>query len=555
MEQLNLEIYIDMIKRRFYWIIMPFFLVMLIGLIYVLVTEPIFEARTLILVQPQEVPANVVAPIIQKDISERLRTITQQVTSRTNLEAIISDFELYNDPKMLMEEKVKECREDIMVNVGGKGSTFEIAFRHKDPEKAKDVANSLASNFISENLKIRESQALGTSTFLTDELESINRKLEKKDEILAKYSEKYMGSMPENLATNLSMLRSAQAQLEQLNSSLQNAQNRKLMIQEQIANQKRMAEQMSAFNPSESFVEFEDSGGEFESQEIIALKQTLAALQRRYTENHPDVRRIKAEIAELEAAEAAAAEQSAKAAEASTEEGQDLSEPAQEPEGEAGEALPGMGSFMPSPIDMFGPQLNQINFEIRNIQADIAKVKSRIAVYESRVEETPKREQELKSIQRDYDNLKNLYDSLLDRKLEAEISVSMEKKQKGEQFRILDPAKRPELPVEPNLKKIFLLTVALGLGLGGGLAYLIELMDHSYKFPKDAEADLGMPVLVSLPVRFTPQEVARARIKKWLMAACVFGGFTVAVVIIILSFKGLEGLGSLFEFTKNFIPI
>ena len=106
---------------------------------------------------------------------------------------------------------------------------------------------------------------------------------------------------------------------------------------------------------------------------------------------------------------------------------------------------------------------------------EIKNVKSHIELYQRRVEETPKREQELLSLTRDYENLKALHSSLLNRKLEAELAVSMERKQKGEQFRILDPAKASSSPVEPNIRKIIMLTLALGLGLGGGMAYLMEM--------------------------------------------------------------------------------
>jgi len=538
MEQFNIGTYLDIVRRRIYWIVLPLLVVLLGGLVHALRTEPIYEAKTLILVQPQEVPTNYVQPIVRRGIEERLRTITQQVTSRTNLEKIITDLDLYPDPNSIMEGKVSSCRKNIMINVGGGrggGSTFEIAFRHRNPEKAKDVANALASNFISENLKIRESQALGTSTFLVDELESVKRKLENKEEILAEYQQKYMGAMPEHLNTNLSMLSGMQSQLEQLNGRLQDARNRRLVLQEQIANQKRMAEQMAAFSPNDSLGDF-GLEGETEAQEISALKQQLAVLKRRYTENHPDVRRVQAEIEKLEVLEAESARER-KNIDVSKEE-------------DVGAALPDMSAFMPSAEDMFKHQMNQVNFEIQNITTDIEKVKSRIAVYEKRVEETPQREQELITIRRDYGNLKDLYNSLLNRKLEAEIAVSMEKKQKGEQFRILDPAKRPEIPVEPDLQRIMMMVLALGLGLGGGLAYLRELLDHSYKLPKEAETDLGMPVLVSLPIRYTPREEKFRKLKKRIVAASVVVGFCAGVLIIMISFKGIA---KTIEYFKSFI--
>jgi polysaccharide chain length determinant protein (PEP-CTERM system associated) len=547
MEGLNLDIkkYLDMAKRRVYWIVIPFLAVLLAGLVYVLRAEPVYEAETLILVQPQEVPQSYVRSVVQRGVGERLRTITQQVTSRTNLETIIDEHGLYEDTEMMLESKVASCRKSIQVNVGGGrggGSTFGITFRHTDPEKAKNVTNALASNFISENLKIRESQALGTSSFLADELESVRRRLEKREEALKEYRMAHMGAMPDQLETNLRMLERTQSQLEQLNESLQDARNRKLMLQEQAAQQKRMAEQMAQFSGTESLFDESELMSE-ESQELASLRDQLETLKMRYTENHPDVRRVQAMIDKLEAKAEKAQEE---AAEAAAQEPDPLLEP-EEPD----MAGPDMNAFMPSAADMLKPQLDQINYEIQGLRADIAKAKERIELYQRRVEETPRIEQEVLELKRDYSNLKDLYDSLLSRKLESEISVSMEKKQKGEQFRILDPAKRPELPVEPDVRRIFLLTLVLGIGLGGGLAYLREMMDTSYKEPQEAGEHLGLPVLISLPLRYTEQEERARKRKAWLKAAGIIVAFSGTAAGIMVAFKGFH---KTLEFVKGLLP-
>jgi len=549
MEPLSLDVhkYLDIARRRAYWILIPFLLAVLGGLVTVLRAVHVYEARTLILVQPQEVPRNYVQPIVQRGLGERLRTITQQVTSRTNIESIIDRYGLYRGSSAMLEEKVTRCRSAIAVNVGRGGTggnTFEITFRHTNPEKAKDVTNALASNFISENLKIRESQALGTSTFLSDELASVRRKLETKEEALKRYRMEHMGAMPDQLGTNLSMLERMQRQLEQLNDSLQDAENRKLVIQEQMARQKRMADQMARFTLTESLFEPGEAGLDNlaaggESEDVAVLRHQLEDLRIRYTEQHPDVRRVRSMIAKLEAreAEAAAGE-----------------EPGAEPVLEAASSMPGpdMASMMPPVGDMLEPQLGRINHEIRDVRAEIEKTRAKIELYQNRVEETPRLEQELITLKRDYGNLKGLHDSLLNRKLEAEIAVSMEKKQKGEQFRILDPAKRPEIPIEPDIRRIFLLTIALGLGLGGGLAYGIEILNTSFRNPEEASESLGLPVLITLPLCLTAGEARARRRTAWLKAAGVAAGFLVTAGGIVLAIKGVQGT---LQYVKGYLPL
>jgi polysaccharide chain length determinant protein (PEP-CTERM system associated) len=523
MEKIEIEKYINIAKRRMWWVIIPLLLTLLAGLTYAMVTPRIYQGETLILVVPQKVPEAYVQSIVHISMEERLRTIKQQVTSRTNLERIIKEYPLYTDPpedKLLLEEKVGLFRNRIGLTVS-RGTAFTISFRDKSPNTAKDVTNTLASNFISENLKIRESQAMGTSTFLADELASTRKRLEEKEELIKEYRQKHMGAMPDQLSTNLGILGRLENQLEQLNSNLRAAEERKLIIQQQIANAELMQRQVAQGEIGGSLAETETPmiTQYGKSEKLISLKEQLASLEKRYTANHPDVIRLKKIIAENEAEESKT-----------------------EPEGLEPQA--DSAEIQPQPVfsmtDLLKPQLDQINLEITGVKEEIKKVKSQAELYERRVQETPQREQELVSLSRDYSNLKGIYDSLLKRKLEAEIAVSMEQKQKGEQFRIIDPAKLPERPVRPNLRKILLLAIVLGLGLGGGLAFTMETLDTSYKTADEVEEELQLPVLVSMPIRYTEAELRSIRRKKALVLVSVGLGFILSTFGILIATKGLD---------------
>jgi polysaccharide chain length determinant protein (PEP-CTERM system associated) len=508
MEKLEIEKYKDIAIRRMWWIAIPLLLTLLAGLTYTLVVPKIYEAETLILVQPQEVPQDFVRPIVSSDIKDRLRTIKQQVTSRTNLEKIIQEHQLFDNPvesALLLDQRVELVKRNINIGMAGgweRGpSAFTISFRGKDPEKVMEVTNALASNFISENLKIRESQALGTSTFLADELESVKKRLIEKEAQLKNYREKYMGGLPEQLDTNLRILERLQGQVEQLNSNLRDAENRKLIIQKEIADAER-----SRPTADPSLLPQDQEPGD-----LVSLKNKLAALEANYTQRHPDVIKLKKRIAELEAEEPSIGSDSTK---------EELST---------------------ARVDQrLIRNLQDVELQTNNFRAEIEKLNSQIESYQIKVEETPKREQELLSLKRDYDNLRELYNSLLNRKLEAEIALSMEKKQKAEQFRIIDPAKIPSIPVEPNVKRIIFLTLAFGLGLGGGLAYLAEIMDTSFKAPEEMEEELQLPVLVSMPIRHTQRELRRIKWKKILAFTSVAVGFVLSAVGIVLATKGVD---------------
>ena len=197
-------------------------------------------------------------------------------------------------------------------------------------------------------------------------------------------------------------------------------------------------------------------------------------------------------------------------------------------------------------------QMQNLELEMKSHKDEIKKTQSQIVSYQKKVEDTPKREQELLSLNRDYNNLREVYNSLLNRKLEAEIAVSMEKKQKGEQFRVIDPAKIPTHPVKPDMRRIILIFLALGLGLGGGLAYLMEMMDTSYKSPDEVEQELQLPVLVSIPIRYTKKELRKRAMIGFLKGATIAVCFVSSATAIVVSTKGVDNT---VNYVKNLLDI
>jgi len=225
------------------------------------------------------------------------------------------------------------------------------------------------------------------------------------------------------------------------------------------------------------------------------LKAQLKQLQSRYTDQHPDIIRLKERIADLE----------------------------KEPQ---------------SPVR--NSQIEDIKREIKTLAGEISDIQKQVKIYEVRVEETPEREQELLSLNRDYDNINETYNSLLERKLEAELAVNLEKKQQGEQFRILDPAKRPERPSDPDMKKLFMIFIAAGLGIGGGLVFLLEHLDTSFRRPNDIESYLGLSVLATVPVVLHPRDVRMKRLNQVLSILSVIVAFALMAGFTLVSLGGYD---------------
>ncbi|MBU4185187.1 MAG: protein GumC [Proteobacteria bacterium] len=515
---------IEIVLRRRWFIIIPFCFSVIVG-IYLSITLPkVYQASTLILVQPQRVPTNYVRSVVSAGIESRINTISQQIMSRTNLEKIIDQFKLYSEPKyekMYMEDKIEDMRERISVNIRSRtgADAFAISFEDTDPERVMSVANTMATYFIDENLKVREAQAVGTSNFLDDELTNIRVQLEELEEALREYRKRFMGELPEQLETNLRILDRLQEQLIEKQQSLRNTKNMLIAFEKQMSELYNMQNDLSI----DSSVEFETEG----SANLDQLKNQLSVLKTRYTDKHPDVMRIKRMIAELE-----------KPSEEDLD--QEISE--------GNEEVASGNNYQ----DLQMAQRDEMTKEIKAIETDISEIQKQTTIHQERVENTPKREQEILSLKRDYANIKGTYDSLLSRKLEAEISVNMEKKQKGEQFRVLDPARLPEKPIRPNMNRLFILTLAAGLAVGCGLVFLLEYFDTSFRRPEDIDSLLGLPVLAILPSLIHPEDIKKKKIYQFLsifsiiIASFLLAGFAV------LTFKGVD---QTIEFVRSFVKI
>ena len=338
-------------------------------------------------------------------------------------------------------------------------------------------------------------RSIGTSAFLEAELDAMRLRLEAQERSLESFRTIHMGELPEQLETNLRILDRLQEQLTERQESLRDARSRLDMLRNQ-ASAGLLPSQSTAGGTAAASAEPDPLNPE-------ALRTELTRLQSRYTDKHPDIIKIKKQLEELEGRGAAVEEAETPA-------------PSREP-----------------------VQITEVRREIENISADIGRIQSEIYAYERRVEATPKREQELMSLQRDYENLQTSYSSLLNRKLEADISVNMERKQKGEQFRILDPARPPQRPVKPDMQLLFLMTLAGGLGLGGGLVFLLEYMNAGFRSPKEVERTLGLPTIALIP--FIEDRKARL-LKTFNWAATGVAVVTAGLLFVVFAALALKGV-------------
>ncbi len=470
---------------------------------YIAATMPnVYRSSTLILITPQRVPANFVAPTVTSGIADRINAISQEILSRTRLESIIKEFGLYpgGGKGTTTEDRVNAFRGNIRLDVR-RNDAFQISFDSDSPETAMKVANRLASLFIEQNLQVREQQAVGTTNFINAEAERLRKELEEQESLVTHYKVNNRFELPDQLDANLRIVEQLRDELKGNLATLASMQERLGSLQKQLLEANVPIPVSSKTGDSEVKLNLPAN------QKIQFRQKELDSLLIRYSEKHPDVMRLRAEIAAIEKELDAEKEKAKKTG--------DSKKPSENPLKQ-----------------IIEEQIDSLKSSINAIQASNAELKNTIGVHQKRVENTPLRGIELTKVTRTYDITLRKYQDLLAKGLESQLSENLEKKQKGEQFQVIDPANLPLAPVKPN--RPFILFSGLIAGLVGGLAaaFLWDLLDRSFKNSDDLAGFIDIPVLATIPSIVTRGAVLERRRAQGLLGMSTLGLLLVGLILV-----------------------
>lgn len=422
-----------------------------------------YRSETLILVIPQRVPESFVKSTVTARIEDRLQSITHQILSRTRLERIIQDFDLYAAKRRTaaMETVVDDMRNDITVKVV-KGDAFRVAYVGAAPRTVMQVTEELASLFIDENLRDREALAEGTNRFLETQLADARQRLIAHEKKLEEYRRRFAGELPSQLTSNLQFVQNIQLQIQSLFDSVSRDRDRRIFVERQL---REAAGELDASAATPATVPTEDGSnrlapGSALAQELAASRATLTAFEVRMTPAHPDVQRQRRFVRELEAKIAAEAAHT------------------------TGSAAPAVSFSVAAEarrrrVEELRIELEQLDRQLAFKEAEDVRLHAVADQYQRRVEKVPARESELAELTRDYSTLQTLYQTLLAKHEESKIAADLERRQFSDQFKVLDPPRPAERPFAPRRWVITLAGVAGGLGLGVALVAFAEYRDHT----------------------------------------------------------------------------
>lgn len=453
-----------------------------------------YRSETVILIEQQKVPEHYVESNVPGDMNQRLQSISEQILSRTRLQKLIRDLHLYNvdkthaDPEMLVERMRKDISIDLVQSESSRNelAAFKVSYIAPSAKLANQVTGELTSLFINENLRNREQLSEDTTSFLQSQLEDARKSLSEQEERLRQFRTQYLGALPEQMTGNLQILGGLQAQLQASTDALNQAEQHNLYLRS-LAEQYRSATPVAGKTGA---VEPLTAAGV--DQELEALRTQLADLSGRYKPMHPDILRLKEQIAHLES-------QKSKVLEAAR-----LQKPGKE---SSENGAPAALTSPSSPLIQIKSELSANELEISTYKAKIQRFEQQVEHYQGRLNLAPAREQQYAAITRDYDQSRTYYESLLSKKLQSEMATNLEKRRQGEQFRMIDPPNLPERPYWPNRLAFAVGGLGAGLALGLGLVLLLEIILNPRIYQEgEINEFIGTGFILGIPALSTETE-------------------------------------------------
>lgn len=484
--------FIDIVLRRKWSLILPAVLLVIVGVAVALLLPPVYKSTSTILIKEQEIPEDYVKAGMTSYAEQRIQSINQRVMTTSRLLELIERFDLYRElrNKKTTDELVAKMSEDIRlepvnVEVADRKTgrekvatiAFNISYEGREPGKVQKVLSTITSLFLSEDLQVREQQAGETVAFLEEEKERVKTRLSEYETVLSSFKEKHIESLPEMFQVNMQGLSTTENAIAREKERLSSLREREGYLETQLVS-------------VEPVLDIE------EEKRLEMLEMELANLKSKFSEEYPDVKKLKREIASVRQVV--------------------------EDKKKSQDGVPDNPVYI-----TLASQLASTKAEILSTREVIKTLTAKSAEWKRKIAATPKVEEEYNTLMADRNNLRAKFNELEQKSMEAKVAMGLQTEQKGERFTLVEPARFPEKPYKPNRMAIVLIGVVLGIGAGVGLASLLEFADSSFRSADALERATGFPVLVDIPRIITRQDrirTAMARAVVVVVAACVITG-------------------------------
>lgn len=530
--------YLETLRRRRFSIALVSAIIVALTLLIALLWPPTYRSAATVLIEEQDIPADLVRSTITSYAEQRLHTIKTRVMTRTNLLGIINKYNLYEDirQKETTEETLERMRDDTNMETisaevvdprSGRPTVATIAFtlsyQGKNPSLTFKVANELVSLYLDENLKTRTEKAAQTSKFLANEGDRLSREISTLEEQLALFKEKHGDKLPEFKQLNFQLFERIEQEIMDTQNQIRALSDRKFYLDGQLAQ----------INPQTPM--FSSTGERILSpvDRLKVLETEYLELTSRYRQDHPDVVKMRREIETLKQTTGSVGS-SAEQLKELTRLQSELSEKREKYK----ETHPDVANLkknisaihatlmnnkapekeLLSRVDPENPAYITLNAQRDAVQHDLEAYKKRLIQQrnkkdqlETRLLQSPQVERDYLMLARDYENAILKYRELRAKRMEADIAQELERERKGERFSLIDPPAMPEKPVKPNRMAISFLGIIIALGLGIGQAFARDAMAGNVYTARDLDLLQGVPPLTSIPYYKTEEELTRQK--------------------------------------------
>jgi polysaccharide chain length determinant protein (PEP-CTERM system associated) len=511
--------YLAILKRRKWQLILPSILILIVSGTLAYKLPAIYRSVATILIEQQQIPADLVRSTVTSYAGERIQVISQRVMTTENLGKIINEYGLYTEERKNqgLNNLVDRLRNNIKLDMvsaeaRGKNSTgiiaFTISFTDENPRLAQKVTNELVSLYLNENLKRRTQSALETTGFLATEANRLEEQVEQLESQLAAFKQKNINNLPEHQQLTMQMMQRSESELAQTNQQIQTLQDRKIYVKTELAK----------LSPTQN------SLGVSISDRINALEEEYEHLSIRYTDKHPTLIKIKQEIEALK---------------------QERTPVENKPHGDQQE--PRDYTQTANPIyHQLQDQLNKTEGELAGLERAKEKLVAKIKDFEQRLMQGPQVEREYRILSRDYENALAKLKEIKAKLLEAELAESLERESKGERFSLIEPPQVPQKPIKPNRMAILLLGFVFSFAGGVGHVIIRESIDQTIHGSKDVIMITKTPPLAVIPYIQNRQDKAKVTARLATLFAVIFVVIVVGIAFVHFYYQPLDVLWYVF---------
>jgi succinoglycan biosynthesis transport protein ExoP len=511
---LDVEDYIDIVRRHRGWIFGPFLMCAVLSVVGVYLWPDTYVSQAMVKVTPQQVPESMVQASINQAMFDRINSMEQVILSRGTLTTIINNFGLYQRERarMPIEDVIELMRKAVQVvpvsNNNSNSRTipaFAVQFAYEDRYKAQRVVSDLVGRFIEENTRNRSNATYQTTEFMKDELASAKKELDAVENKLTEFRTQYNGRLPDQAQSNMNTLQALNVQLNTIDTAISRANQDKMQLE---ARRQIYRDQMNELNktPQTDATVLAQKNERLQEaeREIQNLEDALRILRQKYSDNFPDVQTVQGRLqAARQKRDEIAKEDASK-------------KPEKAPARMENPQTVRDRRELDSAIRQLDSAIEAKDLEIQNYNKEMKRTNEQVKVYQARIEAVPMGEKQYSELIRDRDIAKQHYVEMEQKLEKADIAQEMETRKQGELLELLDPASLPATPTEPKRPMVISIGCAVGLLLGIVIAGAREMKDTSLKNLKDVRAYTQMAILGSVPLLENDFVVRRRKRLAWL---------------------------------------